>query len=85
MSKMMGVRKKISSTLSVERSKELLETGKLKNMDGHHEPSISSGGSLEEKIAIAENPEKIVVVVADTHHFAGPTTRPNTNMISGVI
>ena len=31
------------SNLTSERQQELKETGKLKNMDGHHEPSVSSG------------------------------------------
>ena len=47
------------SVLSKPRQDELLSTGKLKNMYAHHEPSISSGKNLEEKVRIAEDPKNI--------------------------
>ena len=55
------------SQLTPERQKELLDTGKLKNMDGHHEPSVSNGKTLEEKIKIAENPKNIRFLEKDKH------------------
>lgn len=45
-----------TSELSEARQKELAETGQLKNMDFHHEQTVSSGTDLKEKIDIAENP-----------------------------
>ncbi|MBK8186908.1 MAG: hypothetical protein IPK77_06485 [Cellvibrio sp.] len=55
------------SDLSPDRKKELIETGKLKNMDGHHEPSVSSGGTLEEKVDIAKNPDNITFMEKADH------------------
>jgi RHS repeat-associated protein len=55
------------SNLSSERGKELIETGKLKNMHGHHEPSISSGSTIDEKVAIAENADNITFMEKPAH------------------
>jgi hypothetical protein len=53
--------------LSAERKEELAETGKLKNMDGHHEPSISSGKTVEDKVEIAQNPDNITFMEKSDH------------------
>ncbi|WP_166838391.1 RHS repeat-associated core domain-containing protein [Rheinheimera pleomorphica] len=55
------------SNLSNARAQELATTGKLKNMHGHHEPSVSSGNTLDEKIAIAENPDNITFMEGADH------------------
>ncbi|MFC0047292.1 RHS repeat-associated core domain-containing protein [Rheinheimera tilapiae] len=55
------------SRLSEARQQELLSTGKLKGMHGHHAPSVSNGKTLEEKIAIAENPNFIRFMEKDEH------------------
>lgn len=55
------------SNLSPARQKELAETGNLKNMHGHHDPSISSGKTLDEKIEIAKDPENITFMEPDAH------------------
>jgi RHS repeat-associated protein len=78
-----------SSNLSAERAKELLETGKLKNMNAHHKTSVNSGGSLEEKIALAENPDNIIFMEGAAHralHSAnGGTRKPITASILGGV
>lgn len=70
------------SDLSPARQQELLETGKLSNMDGHHNPSVSSGTTVDEKVAIAENPNNIrFMEKADhqaEHAAAGGTQAPIT-------
>ena len=53
--------------MSAERQKELIETGKLKNMDGHHEPSVSSGKTIDEKVEIAKNPDNITFMEKADH------------------
>jgi len=55
------------SNLSEDRAKELVDTGKLKNMDGHHDPSVSSGQTLDDKIDIAQNPDNITFKEPDVH------------------
>jgi hypothetical protein len=55
------------SQLSETRQEELVQTGKLRNMDGHHEPSISSGRTPQEKIEIAKNPENITFMEKPDH------------------
>ena len=69
-----------TSNLSETRAQELLDTGKLKNMPGHHDPSISSGGTLEEKVAIAEDPNNITFMETpehiEIHKKAGGTQVP---------
>lgn len=68
------------SDLSVARQGELKNTGKLKNMDGHHNPSVSSAGSHEEAIKIAENPQHITFMEKgdhqDLHSALGGTQVP---------
>ena len=48
-----------NSRLSSGRSQELLETGKLKNMDAHHDPSINNGKTHQERVSIAEDPSNV--------------------------
>ena len=55
------------SNLSPARQEELRNTGKLKGMHAHHEPSVSNGNTLEEKIAIAENPDHIRFLEKSDH------------------
>ena len=77
------------SELSESRQKELLQTGKLKNMDGHHEPSVSSGNTLEEKIEIAKNPDNIRFMEKADHQAKhaenGGTQIPITATALGVL
>ncbi|ACE82826.1 RHS repeat-associated core domain-containing protein [Cellvibrio japonicus] len=77
------------SNLSDDRKTELLETGKLKNMDGHHEPSVSSGKTLEEKIDIAKNPDNITFMEKADHQAKhaenGGTQVPIGAIALGVI
>lgn len=76
------------SNLTPERQKELVDTGKLKNMDGHHEPSVNSGNTLEEKIEIAENPDNIFFKEKqehrDIHQKNGGTNKPIFKKILGI-
>jgi uncharacterized protein RhaS with RHS repeats len=55
------------SNLTPERQQELKDTGKLKNMDGHHEPSVSSGETLKDKIKIAQDPKNIKFLEKKDH------------------
>ena len=55
------------SNLSPERSSELLETGNLRGMDAHHDPSINNGATTQEKIDIAQNPENITFMEPSNH------------------
>ena len=77
------------SNLTEARAQELASTGKLKNMHGHHEPSVSSGNTLDEKIAIAENPDNITFMEGPDHmalHAAnGGTQVPISASIVGAI
>lgn len=77
------------SNLSDARAQELATTGKLKNMHGHHEPSVSSGSTLDEKIAIAEDPNNITFLEGADHmalHAAqGGTQVPISAAIVGAI
>ena len=47
------------SNLSPERKAELIETGKLKDMHGHHDPSVNNGSTLDDKVKIAQDGDNV--------------------------
>lgn len=55
------------SNLSPERSSELLETGNLKGMHAHHDPSINNGATKQEQVNIAQDPDNITFKEGGSH------------------
>ena len=55
------------SNLSPARASELLETGELKGMHAHHDPSINNGTTLQERVDIAQDPDNITFKEGGPH------------------